>query len=567
MDDPIISSPFISRVYKFLYPSPIFKIFLGIVLLGIVGLGALLVFFTGGTHLSFIHLLYVPIILGGLLYGVPGGLSVALLSGFVMGPFMPSNVELNIAQPFSSWGMRILFFSIIGILSGFGASIFRSYIRELEEKFTIDPLTHLYSLGGLARIFKSKVLPSSSPVDLMVMEIFYMDEIDQAFGPKGRNELLQMIKERLKNVLPKEIDIGFIDTKSFCFVIPEHLGIHKILNVCKKELGQSYIIEKVPLFVEFHYGIARFPADGDDFYSLIRKAKVAVAKSEKFGRDQAFYDREETRKVQRNIKILHSLRQSIEQRLLSLHYQPKIDLKTNRPLGFEALARWSHPTLGRVSPADFIGLTERTLLIQPFTRWVLDESLAQAKKWHEQGLYQTVAINFSMKNFSDSRNIDFVFESLKKYDFPPHCLEIEVTENAIAQNITLASDMMHALRERGIKISIDDFGTGQSSLQYLFKLPLDILKIDRSFIVAMKENPGAAAIVRNAILLGHDLNLQVIAEGVENQEEVDLLKKFGCDAIQGFYFAPPMEVHQATDWLYGALSLKAENPHKIHTVP
>lgn len=315
------------------------------------------------------------------------------------------------------------------------------------------------------------------------------------------------------------------------------------------------MVDSVPIFLEFHYGIAKYHEDGNSLDQLIRKAKIAVYKSEKMGTDQAFFDREESNRIQKNIVILHSLRQAIEQKALDLHYQPKVSLETNEPIGFEALARWVHPQLGAISPGEFIPLLENTLLVNPFTEWVLEETMKQAAFLRTQGIKQTFSVNFSMNNFHDASIINKILEILQKNDIPPRYLEIEITESAIATDITKVSDLMHKLRAHGIRIAIDDFGTGQSSLQYLFKLPLDVLKIDRTFITAMISNPGAAAIVRSAILLGHELNLEVVGEGVETREEFEMLKKLGCDMVQGYLMAPPMEIQEATSWLKESLGL------------
>lgn len=544
----------VSNAQRLLYPPPFVKLMaFGLILLLLAGGGAV-VYFTGGTHLAYLHLLYLPIILAGILFSIPGGLVIALLSMFILGPLMPSNVDLNLSQPIASWLLRGLFFSGVGILSGIGSSIFRSYITELEEKFTTDSITKLPNLGGLSKIFEEKIAPTNKSVNIMLMEVTHMDEIIQAFGLEGRTTLALQMKERLRGAFTKDIAIGALDPRTFCLLIPDNKDIHHLLPLCKQEMGKPYTINDIPLYVEIHYGISRFPEDGEDMPTLVRKAKVAVSKAQKTGRDQAFFDKEESNRIQRNIKIVHSLHQAIENNLMSLYYQPKLDLKINKPVGFEALARWSHPTLGRIMPGEFIPLTERTLLIHPFTRWVMEESIRQAKQWHDKGFKQTIAVNFSMRNFLDSEIVNTILDKVKKYQFPPEYLEVEVTETAIASNISIATDLMYTLRENGVKIAVDDFGTGLSSLEYLFKLPLDILKIDRCFISAMTSNSGAAAIVRSAITLGHELNLEVVAEGVETAEELEILKKLECDVIQGYLISTPMEGTEATDWLYSKMA-------------
>jgi EAL domain-containing protein (putative c-di-GMP-specific phosphodiesterase class I) len=222
---------------------------------------------------------------------------------------------------------------------------------------------------------------------------------------------------------------------------------------------------------------------------------------------------------------------------------------TGHVMGMEALARWSHPQMGMISPLVFTSIAEKTLLINPYTSWLIRRSLSQLAKWRDAGCAVTLCLNFSMKNFQDPALLDEFFKLMKEYDLPPELLEIEITESALSADIAAVADVLRSLQDRRVRLAIDDFGTGLSSLNYLFELPVDVLKIDKIFVQSMIDNSAAEAIVRSAVTLGHELNLKVIAEGVETEEQLILLKKIGCDMGQGYYFARPMPEELATAWL------------------
>jgi EAL domain-containing protein (putative c-di-GMP-specific phosphodiesterase class I) len=313
-------------------------------------------------------------------------------------------------------------------------------------------------------------------------------------------------------------------------------------------LGNRFLIDRIPVFLESHFGDAT-PQETEDIFSIVRKAKIAVDKSIELSQQSASFEEKDDQQIQRNLKLSHDLSQAIEENQLKLVYQPKLDLKTKSCTGFEALVRWVHPELGMISPGEFIPMIEKTLLINQFTKWLLKTSLSHLQQWFKQGLHLTYALNFSMKNFEDPEIFTDLRSFLKEYEIPSGYLEIEVTETAIATNLEKVADILQSCREEGIKISVDDFGTGQSSMKYLFKLPVDCIKIDQTFIRSMITNSAAEAIVRSAITLGHELNLEVIAEGVETEEEYLKLNDLNCDGGQGFYFARPMPFEMATSWL------------------
>jgi EAL domain-containing protein (putative c-di-GMP-specific phosphodiesterase class I) len=217
--------------------------------------------------------------------------------------------------------------------------------------------------------------------------------------------------------------------------------------------------------------------------------------------------------------------------------------------GVEALTRWFDPEKGDIEPAYFIPLTERTLLINPFTKWLLERTYRDMNRWQEQGIHMRLAVNFSMRNFHDSSVLAHVSSLAETYKIDPKDIEIEITESAFSTDMKSVISAVELLRSKGVKISIDDFGTGLASQQYLFELPVDGLKIDKIFVDDIVDNQAAQAIVQSAISLGHKLDLEIVAEGVETKEQYKVLANMGCDVIQGFTVAEPMPYDKLISWL------------------
>jgi EAL domain-containing protein (putative c-di-GMP-specific phosphodiesterase class I) len=250
--------------------------------------------------------------------------------------------------------------------------------------------------------------------------------------------------------------------------------------------------------------------------------------------------------------LLGELRRALEKPdELVLHYQPKVGLHSNQLCGVEALVRWNHPTRGIVSPVEFIPMAESTGLINRLTEHVLAVALAQTRAWLDAGREIPVAVNLSPRCLLDATMLDRVRELLVRHRVPARLLRLEVTETAVMANPALAMEILTGLDELGVRLSIDDYGTGYSSMAYLKRLPVDELKVDRSFILNMTASDNDAILVRSAIDLGHNLGLTVVAEGVEAEEHVRALRALGCDIAQGYHFARPMPAAELAEWLRG----------------
>ena len=309
-----------------------------------------------------------------------------------------------------------------------------------------------------------------------------------------------------------------------------------------RELAEPFALEGREIFITASIGLATFPEDGDSVVELIKNADTALYQAKSSGKNTCQFYSESMNKTALELLTMEAdLHRALDRQELLLYYQPKMDLLTRKIIGSEALVRWNHPEKGLIPPGKFIPLAESNGLIVPIGEWVLRTACRQLKAWEKMGLGpQTVAVNVSGRQFGQADLIEKVFSALADADLDPQLLELEITETTIMQDPDGAIRVLKQLQEAGIRISIDDFGTGYSSLNYLKQLPLDTLKIDLSFIRNVVTNADDAAIVKTIIAMAHGLELKVIAEGVEDERQLEFLRNHDCDLIQGYWLSPPV---------------------------
>ncbi|HZR45913.1 MAG TPA: GGDEF domain-containing phosphodiesterase, partial [Candidatus Manganitrophaceae bacterium] len=308
-------------------------------------------------------------------------------------------------------------------------------------------------------------------------------------------------------------------------------------------------IEGIPIAVETSIGIALYPDQGTDPDTLIQRADVAMYAAKSSGSGHLLYVPELDRFNPQRLALMAELRQAIEQDQLLLHYQPKIRLNDRKVFGVEALVRWRHPQRGTILPDQFIGPAEQTGLIHPLTRWVIQTAIGQCTALQEEGFAITVSANLSARNLLDPKLPETMAALLRSGGVGPEQIEFEITESVIMADPARAQETLVRLHEMGIRSSIDDFGIGYSSLSYLQNLPVDQIKVDKSFVMHMTKNKGDAKIVHSTIELAHNLGLEVVAEGVETEEILDWLTEMGCDAAQGYFISKPLPPEDLTRWI------------------
>jgi len=430
----------------------------------------------------------------------------------------------------------------------------KRYIAELEHKALYDALTDLPNRSLLQDRLKHALTVAcreTSSLAVLLVDVARLREINDLLGHRNGDLVLQEVADRLKKLLRESDTVGRLGGDEFVLVLPavdrEHLSA--TTEKIQKLFEEPITVENTSLEVEVVIGAALYPEHGDESDLLLQHTDIAmrVAKNEATG--FSIYNPEDDPFSLRRLKLHGELRQAIIDKTLVLYYQPKIDIKTSRVTSVEALARWPHPVEGMIAPADFIPMVEQSGLIRPFTLWVLEQAIDQCKRWSENGIGLTIAVNLSTRNLLDPGLPGSIAELLEFYKVSPACLSLEITESAVMSRPEHALKILLQLHEMGLKLSIDDFGTGYSSLAYLKKLPVHELKIDQSFVFGLTTNEDDAIIVRSTIDLAHNLGLHAVAEGVESQDILDSLAVLNCDIAQGYHISHPVPVQELDHWL------------------
>lgn len=395
---------------------------------------------------------------------------------------------------------------------------------------------------------------------VLALDLDGFKHINDSLGHPTGDKLLQSLARRLVHCVGSTDTVSRQGGDEFVVLISEMdqpqdaiLMSRKLLDV----VAAATSIENHDLHITASIGVSIYPEDGRDAETLIKNADTAMFHAKENGRQsfQFFRSAMNVEAVERQM-IEEHLRRALERQEFTLHYQPKINIATGEVTGVEALIRWTHPTLGKVSPGQFIPVAESCGLIAPIGDWVLREACAQAQAWAKAGLPMlTVAVNVSAMQFRSETFLDNLRVILSETGLDPRYLELELTEGALMKRAELTASILSALRESGVRVAVDDFGTGYSSLSYLRKFPLDSIKIDQSFVGQITTVPDETIIVRAIISMGRSLNLRVIAEGVETQEQLDFLKAHRCDEAQGYFFSRPVPPQELVKFLETRLIL------------
>jgi diguanylate cyclase (GGDEF)-like protein/PAS domain S-box-containing protein len=389
-------------------------------------------------------------------------------------------------------------------------------------------------------------------VAVAMMDLDRFKDVNDSLGHHAGDALLVEIGKRLRGLLRSSDTVARLGGDEFGVLISKPHSERDVIVVIEKiraALEQPVTIDGLGLPAEGSIGIAMFPQHGEDVDTLLRHADVAMygAKEEKVG--YAFYEQSRNESDPARLTLVSELRRAIDRRELELYYQPKAQLASGTVESVEALLRWNHPTRGLVGPDEFIPLAQQTGLIKPLTLYVLDEALRQCRAWQRAGMTLGVAVNLSVRNLLDADFPDQVKDLLKKWRVEPPLLELEITESTMLSDPVRTKRVLDKLSAMGVALSIDDFGTGYSSLAYLSQLPVNEIKIDRSFVMNMADSDNDAVIVRSTIDLARNLGLHVVAEGVETEQAWDRLSELGCTLAQGYYLSRPVPAAELTQWL------------------
>jgi diguanylate cyclase (GGDEF)-like protein len=384
---------------------------------------------------------------------------------------------------------------------------------------------------------------SSGEVALLLIDLDRFKEINDTLGHSYGDKLLRQVGPRLQSVLRDGDTVGRLGGDEFAVLLPSVEGVEEAQAVAERlrtALHMPFDVDGVILDIEASIGIVLSPWHGTETEDLLRNADIAMYAAKELKTGTVVFEPAEHGVSPTRLTVLGDLRRALDGDELFLHYQPKITLDGERIEGVEALLRWQHPTQGLIPPDEFIPVAEGTGIILRLTERVLGMALAQQRRWLDQGHGVPVAVNLSTRCLLDADLPDLVQRLLTEHRVPAELLRLEVTESAVMGDAARCMAVLQRLHDLGVRLSIDDFGTGYSSMAYLRRLPVDELKIDRSFVLGMTTAVQDAVLVRTAIDLGHNLGLTVVAEGVEGAEHVEALRALGCDIAQGYHFARPM---------------------------
>ncbi|RLB61856.1 MAG: bifunctional diguanylate cyclase/phosphodiesterase [Deltaproteobacteria bacterium] len=437
-----------------------------------------------------------------------------------------------------------------------GTMIDVTELRSAEKKADYlahyDRLTELPNLVLFQDRLNTEIIHArrhDEHLAVFAIDIDHFKKVNNVFGHDLGDSLLKVVARRITETIREEDTAARFGGDSFTLLLRNIRYEEDAAIIAKKiheSISQPFLLDDQEVFISVSIGIALYPLDGDDVQTLIKNSDVALHRAKERGRrTHLFFTPEMNFRAAEQMKLQNSLRRALDRDEFIIHYQPQYDAESGRMIGVEALLRWQHPELGMVYPGQFIPLAEHIGLIVPIGEWVLRTACQDARAWNEGNKNSIrVAVNLSPRQFQQPDLYEKICQIIDETGVDPAWLGLEITESAVMQNVDYAICVLTDLKKLGIHLSVDDFGTGYSSLSYLKRFPIDLLKIDRSFITDIPKDSDDIAIVSAVVSMAHNLNLKVLAEGVETLEQKDFLHSICCDEFQGFYFSRPVAAKQ-----------------------
>lgn len=524
-------------------------------ILALVTIVTWLVWHTGGIKFVYSHTMYLPILAAGLIFGLPGGILIALVAGIALGPWMPIDTTSGEMQEPINWLYRTGYFILIGGLSGLVNDGFHRYIEHLRWLARNDLKTQLPNRKQLFEDLETSRsndevnrLPQKRKL-LVVVSIDNVKQLQGAFGFRVIDQIIKVFSETLRTRLEQPSKLYRTDSNQIVVLMDSSSeqtegDLRQLVSILKLTVR----FDSYSVYVSTHAGAVSIGSTKEAPEIYLQRAEIALAHAYAKQRDYAQFSSSLELTVQRNITLLGDLQEALRSNQLTMHYQPKIDLASNTVSGAEALIRWKHPLYGDISPADFIPQAEQSTLILQITEYVIAQVTRQIVEWRAQGINIPIAINVSSHDIMVKDFAQKLLADLDRCEIKGEMIEIELTEGALIKDIAHTQLELLQLSDAKVVISVDDFGTGYSSLQYLHRLPISVIKIDRSFVKDLPNENGGRYIVDAAVALAKNMGIQTIAEGVETPSANAYLRKIGCDSVQGFYYTQALPADKFISW-------------------
>ncbi|MCE9664320.1 GGDEF domain-containing phosphodiesterase [Halomonas sp. M5N1S17] len=519
-----------------------------LILLTLLALGTAIVYVTGGTRYAYPYLMLIPVLLGAAWYGISGALLVALAAGLLMSA-MPMAVATGEPQSMLNWLMRLVMFLLIGGFAGVLFSRLRWSRAESDRASRIDPRSGLPNEvaleSDLGRSLKQLPREGGRAAGLILVRIADITDILEALGADASDELAVALSQRLAQLGPWQ-GSSYRFSGAELMLLYQSVNREELHRIAERIMGlgeENLVAMDVPIRVQLVLGSSLQQANTDTPGSLIREARIAMLAATEKHRHHCHFEPSYAQRSVQTIRLISQVRRGLEQREFELHYQPKLRLADGRVCGCEGLIRWRDAQGGLIPPGLFMPKVENTTLIAPVTRFVATEACAFADRFDGR-----ISINVSVRNLLDDDLLQEIKALIHEAGISSSQLEIEITESALMYDMFAAKQALERIRGFGVRVSIDDFGTGFASFEYLRHLPITGLKIDRAFVNGLEEDERARKLMTCLVDVGHALDLEVTAEGVETFAQHCILRELGCDQAQGFLYAKALPAEELQQW-------------------
>lgn len=532
----------LKKVREWINPSGFKRIMLIFLISGFALLIGAMVYLSGGSTYVFSHTMYIPIILSSIIFGVRGAIISSILCGLILGPYMPITTVPLVFQSYVNWIYRIVVFLINSLIIAFVSEVALKILNKMEKSLSFDSRTMLPNTFSLKR----KMLEESEAGRSFYIANLLLGNYSETVGALGYEKYASFISnyaKYLKNNYDFIDEIYFLKNNNLAFVLHDKetldVFMKNIASLRKKMISTDELISYPDIYV----GIIENDKTASKLFRTIDKSNYLASQAFKAKIPVLIYNDAIDSEIIRNHMLISSFPDAVKNNQIELYFQPQILLSEKRIIGAEALVRWLHPEKGMIPPMAWVPVIENTGLIDTLTEFVLEETIKQLKIWEKMGIDICASINVSTYNLT-YEFADVVINKLKEYDIEPHKLELEITETSLFNNIKEVIKIMEYLSSHGIVFSIDDFGTGFSSLSYLKELPVKYLKIDQIFIRNIENDAVSEAITKSIIQISDLLKISIVAEGIENEISEKILTENKCHIGQGFYYSKPLPIEE-----------------------